>query len=170
MAIAHVRARVDPEDPIEIPVAPIVEWYRIDASRRLAVFLTIGAIGMSSGMLAVAALVVGEGPRSLALGLLGIALVVGGGVTAIAGTMRAMWEESYLALRTDGALFVRGERRRYARWDDVDEIRHDPARRALVIVRAGSEWILEERFAGATHREIAERASAVRRKARMGLY
>ena len=170
MAIAHVRARVDPEDPLEIPLAPIVEWYRIDATRRIGVFLAIGAVSMSIGMVAVAGLVVGHGLASLAWGLVGIAIVLGGGAVTVLGTMRILWEESYLALRVDGALFVRGEQRRYARWDDVEDVRHDAERDALVIVRSGHEWVLTHRFAGVSHEQIAKSARAIRRRAIHGMY
>lgn len=170
MAIVHARARVDPDDPLEIPLAPIVEWYRIDATRRIGVFLAIGAVSMSVGMVAVAGLVVGRGLGSLAWGLGGIAIVLGGGAITVLGTMRVLWEESYLALRVDGALFVRGEQRRYVRWDDVEDVRHDPARGALVIVRDGHEWVLSDRFAGTSHEDIAKRARAIRRRAIHGMY
>jgi len=170
MAIAHVRARVDPEDPMEIPLAPIVDWYRIDATRRILLFLAIGAASISVGMIAVAGLVVGRGLESLGWGLLGIAIVLGGGAVTVLGTMRILWEESYLALRVDGALFVRGEQRRYARWEDVEDVRHDAERDALVIVRDGHEWVLADRFAGVSHEEIAKRARAIRRRAIHGMY
>ena len=56
MAIAHARPRVDPEDPLEIPLAPMIEWYRVDATRRIAILLAIGSIAMSVGVFAVVGL------------------------------------------------------------------------------------------------------------------
>lgn len=196
MDIARTRDRTDPEDPLAIPAAPIVEWFRVDATRRIAKYLAIGASGMLAGSVAVARLVMTApthvvlygsrsptrypviwpatpvDPETLAWTLIGFALVVGCGLFAVLGLRRVLSEESYLALRVDGVLFQSGERRRFARWDDVEDVTHDPERDALVLALRGEEtpWALDARFAGASNAEIAKKALTVRRRALFGMY
>lgn len=194
MTIATVPARTDPEDPLGIPAMPIVEWFRMDASRRIATFLGVGAAGMVTGSFGIARLVMSAphaaliasrsptrgvviwptatlDPTTVALAVLGFAVLVGGGLVAILGLNRVLSEESYLALRVDGALLVHGDARRLVRWDDVADVRHDPTRDAIVLVReGGDEWAIERRFAGATNGEIVKKAAEVRRRALFGMY
>lgn len=193
MTIAEARPRTDPEDPLGIPAAPIVEWFRIDATRRIAKYLTIGAAGMVAGSFSIARLVMGAPhaavmatrsptrvpvlwpavalePTTIAWALIGFALIVGGGLFAILGLQRVLSDESYLALRVDGALFVRGAARRFVRWEDIADVRHDAARDAIVFACDRGDWPLEARFAGATNRDIVKKALEVRRRALFGMY
>jgi hypothetical protein len=183
------RARTDPEDPLAIPSAPIVEWHRIDAGARIRRVLLSACALMAVGSLTVVTLIFartrhleplraalaaisieGEGIEVL-LGLLGLGFVIGGGLTAVVGLHRLLAEESWIALRVDGALFVHGESRRFASWDDVEDVRFDAQRDAVVIViDGGEEWAIAERFAGTANRDLAKSAAAIRRKARFGLY
>lgn len=170
MAIVRSRAPTDPEDPLQIPVAPIVEWYRVDATRRILGFVGLGAVAMILGMLAVADLVRAHGVEAIVSGLLGIGCVVLGGAVAIVGVTRALSEERYLALRVDGALFVDGPRRWIVRWEEVEDVRHAAGEDAIVFLRRqGEPRVLALRFAGASNVEIARRAAALRRKALFGL-
>lgn len=193
--VRSTHARTDPEDPLAIPAAPIVEWFRVDATRRIAKFLAIGATGMVAGSLSIARLVMTAPhvvryasrsptrypviwpattlePSTVAWAVLGFSLVVGCGLVAVLGLRRVLSEESYLALRVDGVLFEHGEARRFARWEDVDDVRHDAERDALVIALRGDDapWTIESRFAGASNAEIAKKAVTVRRRALFGMY
>lgn len=194
MTIATLPARTDPEDPLGIPAMPIVEWFRIDASKRIARYLAIGAAGMVAGSFGIARLVMSAphavlmasrsptrgavlwptatlDPTTVALALLGFAVLVGGGLFAILGLNRVLSEESYLALRVDGALLVHGDARRLVRWEDVTDVVHDATRDAIVLAREGAdEWVIERRFAGATNAEIVKKAIEVRRRALFGMY
>lgn len=108
------------------------------------------------------------GPLWLALA--GIVTVGAGGAVAIAGLRRALSEESYLLLRTDGAYFQHGSERELVAWEDVEAVRFDAERRALVLERHdGSIVERRERFAGIEGDELARRAARVRRKALFGL-
>lgn len=178
------------------PEASIVEWYRIDASRRIVRTLALGASVMLLGSIVSAAgLVLSRGnlPHPLlagrrgpvayveqpadaspllemTTGLLALACLLGGGVTAMVGLRRALEEESYLALRRDGALFVTGETERFVSWDDVEDVRWDASTDALVFVSHGGEPVpLVARFADVSNEELAKRARAVRRRAVHGL-
>lgn len=106
----------------------------------------------------------------LALAGLGLICVAGGSAWAILGLRTVMSEESYLALRNDGAYFRHGRERSLLPWEEVETVRWDPEARAVVFVRHdGSTWVRAERFAGTEGSEIAKRASEVRRKALFGL-
>lgn len=106
----------------------------------------------------------------LALGLLGLLSIAGGAGVAIVGLRRVMSEESYLALRTDGAYFRHAGERSLLPWDEVEAVRWDPASRAIHFVRHdGSAWSRPERYAGIDGSELAKRAAEVRRKALFGL-
>ncbi|AKF04843.1 hypothetical protein [Sandaracinus amylolyticus] len=194
MTIADARERTDPEDPLGIPAAPIIEWFRVDATRRIAKLLAIGATGMVAGSFSIARLVMtaphavryatrsparypilwpesSVAPTTFLWAALGFALVVGCGLVAILGLRRVLSEESYLALRVDGVLFAHGEARRFVRWEDIDDVRHDAARDAIVWVLDGDDpWVLDARFAGGSNAEIAKKAVTVRRRALFGLY
>lgn len=200
--------------------APIVEWYRLDASRRMARPLGVGALGMTLGALVWAATfsisrgdpamplgaravrapigVLGAGPTlgphgelepggepasperiatlerlmvaEAAGSVLGILCVALGGLTAILGLRRVLAEDAYLALRTDGALLVNGDERTFASWDDIEAVRWDAERDALVLERReGEPWVLALRFAGVANRELVRRAVEVRRKSLFGI-
>ncbi len=106
----------------------------------------------------------------LALALIGIVCVAIGGAVAIVGLRRVLTEESYLALRTDGAYFQQGTERGLVRWEDVEAVRWDASARVLRFERHdGSAWTRAERFAGIDGPELAKRASEIRRKALFGL-
>ena len=176
--------------------ASIVEWYRIDASRRIVGTLAIGASIMllgsvvsamglliSRGNLPHPILAGRHGPVAyaeadpghspvleIATGLVALGCLLGGGVTAIVGLRRALEEESYLALRRDGALFVTGDTERFVAWDDVEDVRWDAPTDALVFVSHEGEAVsLVARFADVGNEELAKRARAVRRRAVHGL-
>lgn len=106
----------------------------------------------------------------LALVAIGLSCITAGGAVAIVGLRRVLSEESYLALRTDGAYYrARGERDLLP-WDEVEGVRWDPERRAVVFERHdGRAWVRAERFAGIEGEALAKRAAEVRRKALFGL-
>jgi hypothetical protein len=109
-------------------------------------------------------------PLERVLGIVGLVCVVAGGLTTIVGLRRVLSEESYLALRTDGAYFRRGREASLLPWHEVEEVRWDEREKVVRFVRHdGSEWSRGERFAGIDGPELARRAAEVRRKALFGL-
>jgi hypothetical protein len=192
--IATTKARTDPEDVREIPLAPIAFWFRINESRRIAKFLSVGASGMVLGALLIARLVTraasisvltshsptrvpmtwpppAPDPETWVPALLGFTFLVGGGLFAILGLRRVLEEERYLALRVDGLLFVDGSTRRFVSWDDVADVRYEAPGNAIVFVReSASDWVLDCRFAGASNSEIVKKALEVRRRSLLGMY
>lgn len=184
------------EDPRVRRDPPIVEWYRLDASRRIFGTLVIGAVIMLVGSIVSAAGLFasrGELPHpalaghrraminpepapdqspilEITTGLIALACLLGGGVTAIVGLKRALSEESYLALRHDGALFVHGDTERFVAWEDLEDVRWDAPTNALLFVGHDGEAVpLVARFADVTNEDLAQRVRAVRRRAVHGL-
>jgi hypothetical protein len=106
----------------------------------------------------------------LGIGALGIASILSAGTIAIRGLHRALSEESYLVLRTDGALFRDNGARSLVRWEEIEGIAWDEAKRAVCFVRHdGSEWSRGESYAGIDGRALAKQAAEVRRKALFGI-
>ncbi len=190
------------EDPSEARPAsrrqgepPIVEWYRLDASRAILRTLVLGASIMLLGSLVSAwgllssrgsiphpflghrgAVMAAEAATErsplleISTGLVALGCLLGGGFTAIVGLKRALSEECYLALRHDGALFVSGDTERFVAWDDLEDVTWDARSDALLFVGHDGESVpLVARFADVTNEELAKRARAVRRRAVHGL-
>lgn len=111
-----------------------------------------------------------EVPLELGLALAGLAAILTGAGVAVVGLQRVWREESYLALRTDGAYAELGEDRGLVRWEDVAEVRWDHTLHAVVFERHdGARWSRSERFAGIDGPALAKRAAEIRRKALFGL-
>lgn len=189
------------EPPIERPPGtrpkdpPIVEWYRLDASRSILKTLMLGAsimllgslvsawglfssrgsiphplLGHRGAVLAAEAAPERSPVLEITTGLVALGCLVGGGFTAILGLKRALSEECYLALRHDGALFVSGETERFVAWDDLEDVAWDARTDALLFVGHDGEAVpLVARFADVTNEELAKRVRAVRRRAVHGL-
>lgn len=186
-----------PFDDAVDPDARIVEWFRIDAMRRVKRSFLIGItvvicgavqpiaarIASAHAGLEVApwtldrrhpsAMVVDEetmpvGPLGRPwYGLAGASLVLGI-LTTIVGLQRVLSEERYLALRTDGALFVDGETQRFFAWSRVARIERDAS--TLVFVSHDDDrTTLSGAFAGVDHDELVRRANQVRRRALFGI-
>jgi hypothetical protein len=164
-----------PKDP------PIVEWYRLDASRSILRTLMLGASIMLLGSIVSAwglfssrgsiphpllghrgAVLAAEAAQErsplleVTTGLLALGCLVGGGFTAILGLKRA--------------LFVSGETERFVAWDDLEDVSWDARTDALLFVGHDGEAVpLVARFADVTNEELARRVRAVRRRAVHGL-
>jgi hypothetical protein len=176
------------EDPSEARPAsrrqgepPIVEWYRLDASRAILRTLVLGASIMLLGSLVSAwGLLSSRGsiPHPF-LGHRGAVMAAEAATersplleisTGLVGLKRALSEECYLALRHDGALFVSGDTERFVAWDDLEDVTWDARSDALLFVGHDGESVpLVARFADVTNEELAKRARAVRRRAVHGL-
>lgn len=169
----------------------MLDWYRVDVRARLTRVLTtaallvlLGSLACGSGIVAarLEGVPIALGRRSATveisppatsstpwlLGVLGIALVVAGAASAVLGLRRMLREERYLLLRSDGALFVRGRRRRLLKWRNVEEVVHEDG--ALVFRRHdGTALTIAEAWGGVSQEELARRAAQVRRRALFGL-
>ena len=152
MAIAILLPRLDARAPLPA------------ASSRAAIF-RVGAVTEDG-----TPIVSNTSAWELGLGILGLFCIAAGAGAAIVGLRRVLTEESYLALRTDGAYFRRAGERSLLPWDEVEAVRWDAASSAVLFVRHdGSEWARSERYAGIEGAELAKRCAEVRRKALFGL-
>lgn len=178
----------------------LIEWHRLDASRRIIRSLAIGATIMTFGACAAGFAIhagwverpIGRGERArahvhelhestdarssralreLSVSLAVLACLVGGGLTALIGLMRVLGEERYLALREDGALLVIDDTERFVSWDDLEAVRWDAKRDAVLLVPYGGDAVpVIERFADIANSELAKRAENIRRRAQFGLF
>lgn len=173
----------------------MLDAYRVDVSRALSRVLGLAAALVLVGSMATGAalvlarlegvpITVGRRPdvaiatqaqpsvapsaSPLGLGALGLLFVLGGAATAIVGLRRVLREERYLLLRSDGALFVQGRRRRLVKWQDVEDVRHE-GRELVFLCHDGRALSIEERYGGVSLPELARRAALLRRKALFGL-
>ena len=109
--------------------------------------------------------------REVSVSLAVLACLVGGGLTALLGLMRILGEERYLALREDGALMVLDDTERFVSWEDLEAVRWDAARDAVMLVPYGGDAVaVSERFADIGNSELAKRAENIRRRAQFGLF
>lgn len=167
--------------------------FRVDASRRLARVLAIGAalvllgalfsaggmvvahrrLGLGSSHLRTVTDSLGNvlpGPSWIELwpGVVGLLLVVSGALFTLVALRRVLDEEAYLALRSDGALFVRGGERRLLRWRDVEDVRALEGR-VVFVLHDGDETEVDAVFSGRSIDDVVKVARDVRRKALFGL-
>ena len=101
-------------------------------------------------------------------GALGLVLVATGAIFAIVGLRRVLDEESYLALRSDGALFVRGGERRLVAWSDVEDVLTEHGHLVL-LAHDGTKAEIDAVFSGRPIEDVVRVAREVRRKALFGL-
>jgi len=178
----------------------LIEWHRLDASKRIIRSLAIGATIMTLGACAAGFAIhsgwvehpIGRGERArvhvrelrestdarssralreLSVSLAVLACLVAGGLTALIGLMKVLGEERYLALRQDGALLVLDDTERFVSWDDLEAVRWDETRDAVLLVPYGGDAVpVIERFADIANSELAKRAENIRRRAQFGLF
>jgi hypothetical protein len=177
--------RVDPEDPLGLPAASMIEWYRVDAVGRIRVVLGAACLAMCVGSLGVAGFVVRRAPfvraprwpmaeaveltsGELALGLLGLAVVLTAGLLTLFTLPRILTEERYIALRVDGLLVVDGGARRFEAWDKIGDVRADHT--GVHVELEDGTWTVSERFGGIEWPALAQHIAHVRRRALFGMY
>lgn len=144
--------------------ARMLQWYRADRTARIQRVLVLAATFVSTGALVGAAAIrFGYG-----LAFVALALVVSGGITAIAGLRRELEEERWLALRTDGLVYARDGKTRRMAWRFIDDVRVEGTC-LVVTLRSGKRVEIRERFAGTTRAALSEHIAQARRSALHGL-
>ena len=153
------------------PSPVLVEWYRVDVTRRLVAVLAVAALIMLVGCLAATASVrTAATPDHVrfALTAVGLVCIVGGGLRAILGLHRILADDAYLALRTDTLVFHDAGRDTRIAWDAIEDVTAVPEGVALTL-RDGATTRLTRRFADVTHSELARRIAHVRRRVLLGM-
>lgn len=155
------------EDPLRSD-ARVVEWYRLDASKRILRILVPSTTVLTLGSFLVAHIVAIERLNTLtaALGTLGLLMVIVGPLWTILGLKKVLEVEDYLLVRTDGVLEHVGHVRRLVPWDDLQSVTYDEADDSIVFHLADEQTLrVHYRFSGIGKRALAKRLEEIRRKA-----
>ncbi|MFW6050279.1 MAG: hypothetical protein ACODAU_03850 [Myxococcota bacterium] len=150
----------------------IVEFHRLDASRRILAIVLLCPLPVVAGLFMVARPMQGSFDPAAAwiFGSIALALVVAGPLSMILSLKHIFQADDYLLVRTDGLLEHVGPSPALHRWDDVERVLHDRADGAIVLrCRDGREVRLTHRYAGIDAATLARRLEDVRRKAVFGL-
>lgn len=150
----------------------LLEWYRADSSRRLRKVLGIGAGVLTSGALLTGLSFASHQHETLrnSAVVIGLLCTMGGALVAVIGLQRILAEDAYIAVRTDGILVHLGAHEEVLAWSDMERIRFDPARAAVVFTRRdGGELVIQRPLSGATHETLAPHLDSLRRKAEWNL-
>jgi hypothetical protein len=150
----------------------IVDWYRADDSKRMRRVLVTGATCLLSGALVIAVSFLTRQPeqiREYAAGI-GIVLVAGSAAFTAARMQAILREDVSVVLRSDGVGVQAGPNETFVPWADVDDVRWDEARGALVIERHGAHAVVVAwRPARISGPALATRLGHEKRRAAMGL-
>jgi hypothetical protein len=142
----------------------MLAWYRADRSSRLRRVLVMASmLVMTGATVGAAGLRWGHGLAYVAL-----ALVVAGGVTAIAGLWRELREERWLALRTDALVYAHAGTTKRVRWKHVAEAKIEGPMLVLVL-RSGKRIEIKDRFAGTTRASLRDRIEQECRRDALGI-
>lgn len=151
----------------------IVEWYRVDVTRHVAVVALQGSTLLVMGCFLVSHALAGVVPGealSMAAAVLGAVCVVMGPLHTILGFQRILSRDTYLAMRTDGVLLHDGGQDVLVRWDDLVEARHVEDGEAVDLHRRDAAPVrITQDFCGQGGKELARRVNALRRKAQWNL-
>lgn len=151
----------------------IIEWYRPDPRRQLTRVCVPAAVAVSLGIMCVAAaLNMGtlEPWLRAVLGAIGAGCSVGGPIYAVVGLRRALDDDRYLALRSDGLQVNGRDGSTVVPWAALNNATWDAQAHALRLeIEDADPWLFPQRFAGIRGDALAERICAVQRKALMNL-
>lgn len=147
----------------------VIEWYRLDESRRLTRVLVLGALLLLTGAISAAvALGAARVPAEMrtVLGFIGGIFTAAGPLSVIIRLQMAMRKDDYLMLRADGLLSHVESARFFLPWDTMDHVSYDEASNVIEVhMRNEDVYRLRDRFCGIGPRELAKRLDMVRRKA-----
>ena len=151
----------------------VISFYRVDQSRRIRRVLSLGAGLITLGAIVMAASFLTrhtEDFRKVAT-TIGFACTIAGGLSAVIGMSRALREDAYLVVRTDGLVTQSGGEETLFRWADIERIRVGEDARTIVVERAdGSVVTVSDRpFAGTETKALAGELDGMRRKAAWNL-
>jgi len=108
-----------------------------------------------------------EGAR-LAIGLLGVSLLLFGLVTGFVMVPRLLFRETYVGIRKDALLLVVDNAEEVIPWETIERIAvQDDV--AIIRFREGEPKTLARRYAGKTPTALANLLDDARRKASLGL-
>jgi hypothetical protein len=101
----------------------------------------------------------------------GLLLVLLSNLVLVLALRRNLAQERFISLRADGLVRQVDTHYTLVPWDDVEEVRYDAPRRAVVLhMRAGGELALNDTYAGIRPDALAKLMRDVHRKAIWGLF
>jgi hypothetical protein len=154
------------------PEPAFLEWYRVDQGARVRRTLVVGAGAVTVGGLVMGAVFLFHLQESVrnAATLVGIGFIIAGALSTAVGMSRVLADDAYLAVSAAGVELHVGGPPVDLVWADLERIRFDAARGAIVFTRRdGEEVVTSARFAGEDPAALAARLDAMRRKADFGL-
>jgi hypothetical protein len=155
-------------------VERLIEWYRVDQTRRIRRALVTGAGILTLGACIAAVSFVTHQREAVRhwTAVFGILSTIVGALIAVIGMARVLATDTYLAVNAEGVVLNLDEagEKRLLRWDDLERVRFDGARGAVVFaLRDGGEVVTETSFAGAEKKDLAARLDFLRRRAGFGM-
>jgi hypothetical protein len=149
----------------------IVEWYRLDQSKRIRRVLVAGAAVLTTGGVVVGGAFLTHQGESLqrVAACAGVFLTVAGAAFTAFGMQRILAVDAYLALCKTGLLAKLGGEERYFAWEEIAGVAWDEGRRAIVLelkLELKEEtFVFDAPLAGVEGRALAPRLDHARKKA-----
>jgi hypothetical protein len=145
----------------------IVEWFRLDQSKRIRRVLVTGAATLTCGGVVVGGAFLTHQAEALqrVAACAGVALTVLGAAWTAFGMQRILAVDSYLALCKGGVLAKLDGRECFFAWDEIERVTFDDARPAVLLELKGGVFAFDQPLAGASPREAARRIDHARKKA-----
>ena len=147
----------------------ILEWYRLDESRRILGMLALGTLLLLLGSLIFAWGISGLG---LALGtrltvtVAGVLVTASGPICSLTLLTRLMKREAYLILYSQGYADRTTTAELWVPWDSLEAIAYHKERASIMLSnRNGEQSFMRARFSGVSLEVLARRLEEVRRKA-----
>ena len=155
------------------PEPTVVTFFRVDQSRRIRGVLVVGAGLITLGAIIMAFSFITRHTsdfRSVAT-TVGLACTIAGGLSAVIGMSRALREDTYLVVRTDGLVTQSAGKETLFRWGDIEKIRVGEDARTIVVLRTdgSSVVVADQPFAGTDATSLAGELDGMRRKASWNL-
>jgi hypothetical protein len=154
------------------PPVQMLDWYRVDAWRRMRRVLVAGPALLTLGGLVVAVSFATREPASVRelADIVGLFLVAAGAAVTMAGMHRILRDDAYLSIRTDGVMLHSASLETFVAWTDLERVRWDGARPAILLERReGDAIVISHRFATIEAPALAERIERARRRTAMGM-
>jgi hypothetical protein len=150
----------------------VLEWYRVDNSRRIRRVLFGGTGVLTVGGLVVAVSFITRQSHDvrLAAAAIGFTCVFGGALFTMIAMHRTLRDEDSVTLRTDGVAVRAGGDETVVAWSDLERAKFDAGRAVVVLERKGGDpVVIARKHAGIGLPALAVRIEDTRRKASFGM-
>jgi hypothetical protein len=151
--------------------SPLVEWHRVDISRRVRGALALGGGTLLSGMFFSCVWFLYDVPIVMRVvsGSVGVVLVVVGALIAFGRLARILLEDHYVAAYVESLVVQLPGQREVVPWDSIARVRNREDEAVMLELRDGGEVKIDARFADIDGATLARRLEDCRRRASFGL-